>query len=94
MRWFLSEANPGIDERVRQVSYQVDQHEGQDDVNDGRLQQRVVSPADRLYGKSSDSRPGKYRFDDDRATQQVSGLQAQHSYHGDQRVSQSVARDH
>src|SRR5690625_945773 len=83
-------ADPGVNQRVDDVEQQADADESSRDEENRALHDRVVAQVDPFKREAADTGQAEHLFDDHRATEQRSELQAHHRDDGVERVAQSV----
>src|SRR5438132_12884182 len=86
----VSVPNPWVEESIRHVGDDVQDGEHDGEQQDGALHQHIVPRGERLDGEVADAGPGKHRFRDHRAAEQVPGLQRDHRHDRDEGVRERV----
>ena len=90
----LLKFNFRIQNRIEDIDNQVDDDKLQrKDQNQG-LDCRIISVIDRFNQKGAKARIGKYRFCDNRTSQQKAELQTHNRHDGDHGVAENMLPDH
>src|ERR1700677_3805061 len=84
--------NTWVDPRVENVSDKVDDEIGCCSDEHDRLQQREVTPLDRVDGEFADPAPAKHYLDDEGSTRKVHELTTTRGNHRKKRVRQGVPK--
>src|SRR5438093_9162854 len=82
----ISVTYPRVEQHVRKVDQQIDQHVDRGKNQDHALNDGIVAAQDRIDGEASDAGQREHRLGDDRAADQQCDANADDRHHGNRRV--------